>query len=194
MVNSLNEDSILGKAEKLCLKNAKQYIKDADMLYSVKSYGHALALTVLSDVELGKAVIYNLWHKGLLSEDTLTQPYQSYFRERQYGLLASETWWVGLVIASNVDELVQNLLDASEEAGTSAAEGGELSASAMQRITELIEILGRENKKLRELEEYRTRGFFVNFSLHEAKISTPALVERTLVKERLQKAKKRIKL
>ena len=194
VVNSLNEDSILEKAERLCLKNAKQYINDADILYSVKSYGHALALTVLSDVELGKAVIYNLWRKGLLSEETLTKPYQSSFLERQYGLLASDTWWVGLVIASNVDELVQNLLDASEKGvGASAVKGGELSAQANQRITELVEIMGRENKKLKELEEYRTKGFFVDFSLKEAKISTPAFVERTLVKEQLQKARKRIK-
>ena len=45
---------------RLCLTNAKQYIKDAKILYSMKSYGHALALTVLSDIEVGKSVIYHI--------------------------------------------------------------------------------------------------------------------------------------
>jgi len=190
----LNEDSILENAERLCLRNSKQYISDADILYSFKSYGHALALIVLSDVELGKAVIYNLWRKGLLSEDKLIQPYQSFFLGNQYELLASETWWIGLVIASNVDLLVQNLLDASEGGlETSANQGGELPEQAMQRITKIVEMMGFENTKLSEIEDYRTKGFFVKFSFQEAKISTPALVERTLVREQLEKAKKRIK-
>lgn len=175
------------------MNNAKQYLKDADILYSFKSYGHALALTLLSDVELGKAVIYNLWSKDLISGDILPPPYQSYFRERQYGLFASDTWWVGLVIASNIEELVQILLDASEEAGEAFTKGRELSASAKRRITEVVEKMGQENGKLIELEEYRTKGFFVEFSIYEVRVSTPAAVEKNLVKERLHKAKQRIK-
>lgn len=190
----MTEFSVLEKAARLCLRNARQYVKDADILYSFKSYGHALALTVLSDVELGKAVIYHLWSKDLISGDALPPPFQSYFWERQYGLFASETWWVGLVIASNVEELVQDLLDASEEAGAAAAKGEELSAPAIRRITGIIERMGLENGKLVKLEECRAKGFFVDFSVYDASIVTPDVVENTLVKDRIQKAKHRIRL
>lgn len=194
MVSKLTESSVLEKAARLCLKNARQYIKDADMLCSFKSYGHALALTVLSDVELGKAVIYHLWSRDLISGDTLPPPFQSHFWDRQYGLFASETWWVGLSIASNIEGLVQDLLDASEEAGETVSKGEKLPAPAIRRITEIIERMRKENDKLMELEDYRTKGFFVAFSLHDASISTPDLVENTLVKDQIQIAKHRIRI
>ena len=133
------EASVLEKAAKLCLKNARQLIKDAEFLYSFKSYGHALGLTVLSDVELGKAVIYHLWSKGLISGETLPPPLQACFWERQYGLFASKTWWVGLAIASNVEELVRGLLDASEAGEGGAATGEKFSSSALRCSSEIIE-------------------------------------------------------
>ena len=176
------------------MQNAKQYIKDADILFSFKSFRNSLALTILSDVELGKAVIYHLLSKDLIAQDTLPSPYQSYFREKHYELLASETWWVGLLIASNVEYLVQNLLDISEEAGKVAANQGEFSALAQRMTTELVEKMNGENSKLKELEEYRRKGFFIDFNLPEAKFRSLTKVERTLLKERISRAKQRIKI
>jgi AbiV family abortive infection protein len=194
VVSGLTEVGILEKGVLLCLQNAKQYIKDADILFSFKSYRHSLALTILSDVELGKAVIYHLLSKDLIAQDTLPSHYQSYFREKQYGLLASETWWVGLLIASNVEYLVQNLLDISEEAGKAAENGGELSAFTQRMITELVEKMNGENSKLNELEEYMRKGLFADLNPHEAKFTAPATVEKTLVKERISRAKQCIKI
>lgn len=191
MVNILSEESILEKAASLCLKNAKQYIKDADLLYSFKSYGHALSLTVLSDVELGKTVIYNLWSKNLIKEDILPSYFRPIFREKKYDLFASETWWIGFVIASNVHELVQSLIDVSEEAGDLVAKR-ELSAVAKKRIAELIKKMNNENNLIGEFEDYLRQGFFVDFGLPEIGISTPAMVERALVREHLRRAKQRI--
>ncbi len=188
------ESSVLEKAALLCLKNARQYIKDADLLYSFKSYGHALALTVLSEVELGKAVIYHLWSKDLISGETLPPPFQDFFWEKKYGLFASETWWIGTVIASNIEELVRSLIDASEEAGDAASTGGELSSSALQRIAEVTERMRLENDKLAELELHRSLSFFVDFSVHDASILTPDLAQKSLVRDRIREAKQRIRV
>jgi hypothetical protein len=193
-VSELAEVSILEKGVLLCLQNAKQYIKDADILFSFKSYRHAIALAILSDVELGKAVIYHLLSRDFIAQDTLPSPYQSYIREKQYGFFASETWWVGLLIASNVEYLVQNLLDISEEAGKVGENGGKLSASTRRRIAGIVEKMNGENSKLSELEEYIRKGLFVDFNLHEDKSIVPAMVGRTLVKERISSSKQRIKI
>ena len=105
--------NLFSKASKLCLNNSKQYVKDARILYSTKSYGHALALTVLSDIELGKAVIYHLCSKNLISKEVLPDNFLLDFEEGNYDKFVSETWWVGLVLASNVDALVPNLFNLS---------------------------------------------------------------------------------
>ena len=68
-------DIRLSEASKSCLANAKQYVKDAELLFSTNSYGHALALTVLCDIELGKAVIYHLCSKKLITEKVLPNQY-----------------------------------------------------------------------------------------------------------------------
>jgi AbiV family abortive infection protein len=53
-------------------------IKDAEILHKFKSNRHALALTVLSDVELGKAVIYHLWSKGLIARETTSEIFRRF--------------------------------------------------------------------------------------------------------------------
>ena len=70
----------LSEASKSCLDNAKQYLKDAELLFSTNSYGHALALTVLCDIELGKAVIYHLCYKRLITEEVLPNQYLCFFK------------------------------------------------------------------------------------------------------------------
>ena len=77
------EHELLSKASKSCLENAKKYIKDARILYSTKSYGHTLALTVLSDIELGKSVMYYLCSKGMVKEDILPTQFVTYIQEKK---------------------------------------------------------------------------------------------------------------
>ncbi len=172
------------------MKNAKQYINDAELLYTFKSYGHALALTILSDIEIGKAVVYHLWAKDLITEENLPSAYLSCLRKKQYGLFASKTWWIGLVIASNIDELVQSLIEISENAGN-VSMGSEFSPVAQKQINELLEKMNKENDKLIQLEDYKQKGFFVNFD-SQLIISSPDTCEKALVKERIHIAKQRI--
>jgi len=186
------QETTLEKATVLCLKNAKQYIKDAEILHSFKSYKHSLALTVLSDVELGKAVIYHLWSKDLIEGRILPEPFQVSFLERQYRKFASETWWVGLTIASNVEFLVQEILDASEQT-PNAAKGEKFSALTMKKITGVIEKMQLENDKLIELESYRSLGFFADSMGDDNNINSIS-VEKSLARVRIQQVKNRLRV
>ena len=188
------EQEPLSKASKCCLDNAKQYVKDARILYSTKSYGHALALTVLSDVELGKSVIYHICSKGMITEEVLPTQFISYLKEKEFNKLASETWWLGLVLASNLEVLVPSLFTLCEYSGkiTVNQHTSELSQETHKQMFELIEKMKPENKKIIELLEFACKGFFVNLNFGGKKVDCPLTIKKSLVKKRLEKAKERI--
>ena len=188
------EHPLLSEASKHCLENAKQYVKDARILYSTKSYGHALAITILSDIELGKSVIYHLCAKGMVTEDILPKQFQSHIKEKKYDTLASETWWVGLVLASNVEDLVPNIFTFCDYSGkiSSDRNKSELSNEVKKQMDRLIEKMKPENKRINELIEFACKGFFVKFKENEEKIVSPSDVDKSIVKARLEKVEERI--
>ena len=188
------EHPLLLEASKHCLDNAKQYVKDARILYSTKSYGHALAITILSDIELGKSVIYHLCAKGMVTEDILPKQFQSHIKEKKYDTLASETWWVGLVLASNVEDLVPNIFTFCDYSGkiSSDRNKSELSNEVKKQMDRLIEKMKPENKRINELIEFACKGFFVKFKENEEKIVSPSDVDKSIVKARLEKVEERI--
>lgn len=190
----MSEYGLLSKASKFCLDNAKQYVEDAQLLYSAKSFGHALALTVLSDVEVGKSVIYHLCSKELITEKVLPNQFLPYFRERKYEKLASETWWVGLVIASKIDVLVPSIFTLGEYSRTITMEANKsrLSQETKKQTSKLIEEIIPENKRIHELLEFACQSFFVNFKIEENKLHSPSDVKKSLVKERIKKVNERI--
>lgn len=185
---------LLSEASKYCLDNAKQYVKDARILYSTKSYGHALALTVLSDIELGKSVIYHLCAKGMVTEDVLPIQFQPHIKEENYDSLASETWWVGLVLASNVEDLVPNIFTFCDYSGKISTDRNwsELSNEVKKQMERLIEKMRPENKRINELMEFACKGFFVKLKENEEKIGSPSDVDKSIVKARLEKVEERI--
>jgi AbiV family abortive infection protein len=190
----MSENVLLSKPSKLCLDNAKQYIQDAQLLYSSKSYGHALALTVLSDIELGKSVIYHLCAKGLITEEVLPDQFISYYKEKKYEILAQQTWWVGLVLASNVDALIPSiftLVQYSEKISTSKNKS-ELSQETKDIMLDLINELKPKIKNIYVLLNFACESFFVNFKIKEKYSSSPLDVKKSLVKERIEKVKERI--
>jgi hypothetical protein len=190
----MNEKVIISKASGLCLKNAKQYIQDAKLLFSSNSYGHALALTVLGDIELGKAVIYHLCAKGLITKEVLPNPFIIYYKEKNYEGLANQTWWVGLVLASNIDILVPSIFTLVQypEKITSQEKKSESSQQTKTIITNLIKEIKPKNKNIYELLNFACESFFVNFKFNENYTSSPLDVKKSLVKERIQKVEERI--
>jgi len=76
----MNDKDFFEETSDACLKNAKQYIKDGEILYSFRSYDHALAMAILGNVEIGKTAIYNLYAKNLIPKKVLPQPYATHFQ------------------------------------------------------------------------------------------------------------------
>jgi hypothetical protein len=72
--------------------------------------------------------------------------------------------------------------------GDSASKREDISTLAMKQIIEIARKMSLENRKLEEIEEYSEKGYFVDFSVHDASIVTPDIVQKTLVKDRIRKA------
>ena len=188
----MSDFELFSKASKLCLTNAKQYVKDAKILCSTKSYGHALALTIFSDIELGKAVIYHLCAKDLISKDVLPDNFLLNFEDRNYDKFVSETWWVGLVLASNIDALVPNLFNLSNLSAKINLKGNkrELSKNTENQMLKLINEMHPENEKIKDLLTFAREGFFVKVT--QKRVTSPNNINKSLAKERIKEVNERI--
>lgn len=191
----MKKNKLLGKISKECLKNAKQYIKDAEILCSFRSYGHALALTILSDVEMGKSAILNLYSKKLIPETTLPQPYSTYYKNNEVENFVAEAWWIGYVLISNIEEILQNLIEVTQEVEIDSTEefGIKLTKKGLKIHNKLIPKLIKENKKIKELDEYISKAFLVQVNSKTKTFNSPNQVKKSLVRERIKNAKKNVK-
>lgn len=186
---------LIEKTSKISLKNAKQYIKDAEILCSFRSYGHALAFTILGNVEMGKTAIYNLYSKNLIPNKTLPEPYSTYYRNNEIEKLAAEAWWIGYVLISNIEEILQNLIEVPQEVEMDPTEkfGFRLTKKGLKIHQKLISKLTKENDKIEEFDKNITKAFLVKPNLKTKTIESPNQVEKTTVKEQIKMAKKNIK-
>ena len=81
----LSKKSLI-KAAKLCLQNAKQFIDDAKLLISQKSYGHAFSLAALAEEEISKALIYYAEAMGLKGDIDKKEIYNHNFKQAIAGM------------------------------------------------------------------------------------------------------------
>jgi hypothetical protein len=107
--------------------------------------------------------------------------------------MASETWWVGLVLASNVDVLVPNLFNLTNYSGKIKIKGSssELTQETKNQISKIIFEMQPKNNLIHDFLDFASQGFFVNFEKNGG-CSSPLEVKKTLVKERIEKIKERI--
>lgn len=183
----MTNSDMFAEASKECLWNAKQYVEDSRILYSTKSYGHALALTVLGEVELGKAVIYHLWSKGLISEKALPPQFLSYFDEKKCEEFVDKTWWVGSVLAANVEHLVPNIINLISYKDSVRQKGSKskLTEETKKCMASLVEEIRPQNKKIQNLLKFACKGFLVKCDLQKGKVISPVDVNKKIVKERI---------
>ena len=141
-------------------------------------------MTILGNVEMGKAAIYNLCTKDLIPKTALPQPHATHFQKKEIEKIAAESWWIGLVLSSNIEEIIQNLIEISEEVNTNPTKefGIELTQKGHQQIKNLLNKMMKENKKFQELEEFKTKAFFVKFNQKENKVDSPTSVKNHLLK------------
>jgi AbiV family abortive infection protein len=71
------------KARDACIENVEQYIKDAKKLAEIESYGHAYALLIIGQEELGKAFAYHTMGVSKISPDDLEHYVKMYTKKTQ---------------------------------------------------------------------------------------------------------------
>lgn len=185
------ESDFLKETTKQCLENAKQYCKDAQLLFSNNSFGHALTLTIFGEIELGKSVLFHIYSKGLLSKKILPVEFNKKFTKKNLNQLIDETWWIGFLLASNIQNIVPTLftLCAYHNSPIENTTGEGLSPETKKVIEETIFEFNKENEKFSNFFKHAKKSAYVNLFLNEKKISSPKLIEKSLVKNRINTLK-----
>lgn len=187
----MNELDYLKETSKQCLENAKQYCKDAELLFSTNSFGHALTLIIFGEIELGKTVLYHIYSKGLLTKKILPVQFNKKFSQKNLNQLVNETWWIGFLLASNIQNIVPTLftLCAYHNSLKEDITGDGLSPETKQVIEETIFEFNKENEKFSNFFKYSNKSAYVNLFLNEKKISSPKLIKKSLVENRINALK-----
>lgn len=191
----MKKNKFFEKASNSCLQNASQYIEDAEILCSFRSYGHALGFTILGDVEMGKAVMYYLFSKNLMPETTLPEPYSNYYLNNEFEQLSSESWWIGFVIISNIEEILQNLIEITKEVivKKNVKFGIKFSKRGRKIQKNLVELMKKENEKIKDIDNQISKAFLVQSNYKTKVIMTPNQVKKADVKEVIKTARKKLK-
>jgi hypothetical protein len=191
----MKKSTFLEKTSNACFQNANQFIEDAEILCSFRSYGHALAFKILGDVEMGKAMMYYLFSKNLIPETTLPKPFSSYYLNNEYDQFAAEAWWIGFVIISNIEEVLQNLIEITEEVDLDPEGefGIKLTKKGRELQQKLIQLMSKENVKIKEIDSNISEVFLVQSKFQTKEIRTPNQIKKNKVKESIKSAKKKIK-
>lgn len=174
----MSEEKLLKEAVVLCLDNAEQYHKDAEILVAFRSYGHALALTVLGEEELAKAIIYYLW-----SEDLLPEHFISYLEKKQYGHIDEQAWAKGLTISYEIIELGEHIREAIEKR----------ERIRTQDFISLPRLFDKKSNvlKFKTLQKNKERGFYVDFNTEKMKFLSPSSLKKDMVERYLSETKNR---
>jgi AbiV family abortive infection protein len=165
------------------LENAEQYYKDAELLFSFKSYGHAFALVVLCEEEFGKAVLYHLY-----SQDLLPESFTSCLRQNLYQPLEKRLMAIGYAIGSNIDELMECIEESSRFVRT-----GTKKSPLTNRNLKLKEKMLNDLEEFQGLLEKKERGFYVRFNVKE-RVSSPNSIGKSEVKKYLHQVKDKLEL
>jgi AbiV family abortive infection protein len=168
----------------MCLENVEQYHKDAELLIAIRSYGHALALVVLSEEEFAKAIMCHLW-----SEEILSQP--SDFRKEEYAEFCQTQRAVGLALSHNLVNLAEEIRKTFED--RARRRRGVISEDRTA-LTHVVNGIRDDLRLYQKLQEDKERGFYVNVDFENQELRSPASTNKDGVGEYLHQAKKRFEL
>lgn len=185
----------LKDAVELCLGNAEQYIKDAEMLIESSSFGHAYAFGILAYEEMGKAVgcsirvfLYRYVNKDVLDK-------KKWRNKRQNPLMDHTKKQKIMKVIDTVIESLHSLFSAEEleiskedkkditkyfsDSPDSIIELIQLASSYISEFKADLEDLSEESDRTAKeftLEEEKWRGLYVDYK--EGKFISPKTVGR----------------
>lgn len=172
VTNHIPSKETLTKASKLCLKNAKQFIDDAKLLISQKSYGHALSLTVLATEEISKAIMYFFQKKDLKSFIKIKKGDIYSHRHKQ-------ELYVSMILVEQITVSLKNALNKTKPIKKSTEiilnEMIEKVKRAFQHGIKECQIMQTQINFLRQLEKRKQLGFYVDIDTGKNVISPESI-------------------
>ena len=193
----IDDIPFLRAAIKSSLENSEQLHRDAEVLCATKSYCHAYALALMSEEEFGRAVIYHLISENLFVGEFLPKKLKSYLIDGQYEELAKQASTMGLVIVTNIEEMIAHMMKVSYNHSQSRLKNNskmsENNNDQNLRDTEFnfINKIRIEYAKFNTLHCAKERNFYVTFDFKNRKISTPDSVGKKEIEKYLVETKNR---
>lgn len=187
----------LKDAVELCIENAEQYIKDAELLIKRSSFGHAFAFGVLAYEELGKAVVCSFWVFSYrhVNKDVLDKKKWRYKRQnplinhtkKQKIMKAVDTLIESLhqrfnaeeleISKENEKEITKYFSDSFSDSPDSSIELIQLASSYISGFKADLEDLIEESDRIVKeftLEDEKWRGLYVDYK--DGKFISPKTV------------------
>lgn len=196
------------KISELCIKNADQFVKDAELIFNNSSYGHAMSLSIFALEELGKASLCLLVINGKLQIDESW--WQSFYSHQAkltetFELFAPAEW--GHAVADfifDVYELFKGETAPRERVETLGSGQRFLeninrliieSASSKRNFWEMLTKAYSKTKQeiTQELDLSRQSGLYVGFD-QRGEIVSPNYITREQAQKFLVLARQRMKM
>jgi len=190
------KEKLLRKITLLSLKNAEQYINDAEVLVKKRSYGHAFALSVLAEEELAKAVMYYLCAEGIFG-------IEGKWRKDSLRHVRKQEFAFGIAFMYEMILIVEEALDFAQ----GKAKGN---ATRFKQIFErkIAEILQKEQKlfaskhgdvyehlkPFEELQKKRERSMYVEADLRKREVTSPKDFKKSEAKQYIFHVQERVEV
>ena len=178
------------KASEECLKNARQFVKDAERLIESSSFGHAFSLLVLADEEMGKSLMFLFSLFGL----SLKRSFLRSHARKQFVQLGMSLAWTILDLLR-----IENIMKAAREV-KDVEKRKLLIVEEMKKIAEMDEDEMRNRLQpaieetmtlFKDLDIRKQRGLYVELH-NDGAVTTPNDVSEEEVSQYLDSVKSRL--
>jgi len=190
------QQSFLRNVAKESVKNAEQFVNDAEILLKRKSCGHAFALAVLGEEELAKAIMYSLavdgiigvsgkWRRDLRNHKWKHTIAFSVAMMYELILMLEEAWNFAEKKSKGNSERFKKIFEKKAQEIIHEEE-----RLATRRRGELFEHI----EPFEELQRKRENAMYVDANLKELKINSPRKFKRAKAKSYISHVKERLEI
>jgi len=189
-------EKILTEAVKLCLDNAEQYIKDAEVLVKNSSYGHAFALSVLAEEETAKAWMYYLCVQGILG---VHGDWRKDIRKHRF----KQKLAFMLTLMYKVGELIYEIQESVEKmAEANSNKAKEIVLKKMKNFQErMVKSVTYQRGEFHEslkwfkgMQEEKEKALYVDLNIERKRLSSPKMFNKSEVRKYLSQVEKRLEM
>jgi len=180
----------------LSLKNAEQYVKDAEVLLRKRSFGHAFALAVFAEEELAKAVMYHLCAEGIFG-------IEGKWRKDSLRHMGKQQFAFGIAFLYELSLIAEEAVEFAERKAKKNTE-------KFKRILErkVAKILQKEQdrfasrhgevyehlKHFEELQKKREKAMYIEANLQKKEVTSPKDFKKSEVKQYISHVKERVEV